>query len=404
MTQRERILAIAVAALLILFGLNLGLRSLVGTLNDREDQVDRAFADLQSLNNTIRMGTKVMDSIGTLTSKSLPRDREAAESQYTSWLYELASDAGMRQIKVVAQGRPIKVVPQGQPLGTPEAYTVHEFQLSGLCEIDRVIDLLGNYYDRDYLHQISSLKLSPTRDSNAISVDLTSRAISLSKADPKQEASLASSGRLSMPIDQYKQVILNRNPISPPNRPPVFGTRPTHEVAIGQSWQLNLQADDPDGNQVTFELVSDTAELAEGLTMEGSQLRWRPEEKGEQQVTVRAVDNGWPRNSAELTLVLKAVEPAAPAAKTPAVDPAEQAFLTGLVSGRGGSRGWIRSQLEGTSVDIFEGAEIQIGSVTARVVSINVLGDYVELETDGNRWTVDMNTSLADAFKASRVD
>lgn len=404
MNPRERLLAIAVAALLVLFGLNVGLKSLVATLSEKEDRVDRAFAELESLSNTIRLGTKATDTLQLLTAKSLPRDPEAAESQYTSWLYELANESGMRQIKVVAQGRPVKVAPQGQPLGTPEAYIAHEFVLSGVCKLDRVIDLLGNYYDRDYLHQISSLKLMPTRDSNLIQVDLTSKAIALAKANPKQEASLESSGRLAMSLDEYKEVILDRNPLSPPNLPPVFVTRSTHEVTIGQPWQIDLQAEDPDGNRVSFELLSDPEELPEAFSMQGSQLRWQPKEKGEQRVSVRAVDDGWPRKSTDLTLVLKAVEPAAPPQKTQSLDPAEQAFLTGLASGRGGSRGWIRSLTEGTSIDIYEGAEIEIGSIAARVIRINVLEDYVELETDGLRWFADMNTSLADAFQKSQVD
>jgi len=404
MTQRERTLAIAVAALLVLFGLNFGIKSLLATLNQKEDRVDRAFAELDSIGNTIRLGTKATDTIQLLTAKSLPRDPEAAESQYTSWLYELAEDSGMRDIKAIPQGRPVKVAPRGQPLGTPEAYIVHEFVLSGLCELDRVIELLGNYYDRDYLHQISSLKLLPTRDPNIIFVDLTSKAISLARANPKQEASPNSSGRLAMSIDDYKQAILNRNPLSPPNRPPVFVTRPSHDVTIGQAWQVELEANDPDGNRVSFEMLSDPEDLPEGLTMRGSQLRWQPREKGEQRVAVRAVDDGWPRKTTDLTLVLRAVEPAAPPAKTPGLDPAEQAFLTGLVSGRGGTRGWIRSRTEGTSIDIYEGAQIQVGSISARIISINVKEDYVELETEGIRWFADMNTSLAEAFQKSRVD
>jgi hypothetical protein len=404
MTQRERTLAIAVAAVLVLFGLNIGIKSFLATLNEKEDRVDRAFAELQSLGNTIQLGTKATDTMQLLTAKSLPRDPEAAESQYTSWLYELASDSGMRQIKVVAQGRPVKVAPRGQPMGTPEAYIAHEFVLSGLCELDRVIDLLGNYYDRDYLHQISSLKLSPTRDSNLITVDLTSRAIALAKANPKQDASLKSSGRLAMPIDNYKQVILNRNPLSHPNRPPAFVTRSSHDVTIGQAWQIDLEANDPDGNRVSFELVSDPKDLPEGLSMQGSQLRWQPKEKGDRKVAIRAIDDGWPRKTTEMTLVLRAVEPAAPPKKTPSLDPAEQAFLTGLVSGRSGTMGWIRSRAEGTSIDIYEGAEIQIGSITARVVSINVKEDYVELDSEGVRWFADMNSSLAEAFQRSQVD
>jgi hypothetical protein len=86
------------------------------------------------------------------------------------------------------------------------------------------------------------------------------------------------------------------------------------------------------------------------------------------------------------------------------VDPAQQAFLTGLVTGRSGAQGWIRSQVDGLSVGIHEGADIQIGSVTAKVISIHVKGDYVELESDGVRWKMDMKTSLAEAYQKRQLD
>ena len=407
MSQRERLLAVAVGILLVLFLANMGLRKALNTLTEKEDRVDGALAELETLTNSIRQGTLATDRLKTLERKSLPNNREAAEAQYTGWLYELADKSGMQQVKVVAQGRPVKVVPKGQPLGTPEAYTVHEFQLQGLCRLDRVIELLGNYYDRDYLHRINSLKFIPTRETGLVNVDLSSQAISLAKASPKQEPSLESSGRLAMSIADYQQNILQRNPLGPPNQPPAFQTRSSHSLTIGQPWQLNLEATDPEGHAVSFELVGDRAELPAGLTFRNGQLSWQPKEKGEQRVTVRAVDDGWPRKESELTLVLRAVDPPAqpPAARpTPQFDPAQQAYLTGLVSGRGGAQGWIRSRAEGLSIDIYEGAEIAIGSITAKVVRIHIQEDFWELETDGVRWTMDMNTSLLDAYRGSQVD
>ncbi len=404
MTQRERYLAAGVGALVLLLILNVGFKRVIGSLNEKEDRVDRAFSELQSLNNTIRVGTKATDLIRLLETKSLPSDHEAAVAQYTVWVSELAKDAGMQQIKVTSQRQPQPMFPAGQPLGTPKAYDIHEFTLSGQCRLDQVIELLSNYYDRDYLHKISSLKLTPTRQPNVLAVELTSKAVSLAKASPQKEPSLESSGRMSMSMNDYKRSILERNPFSAPNQPPVFTTRSTHDATIGQNFQLKLEARDPEGHSVAYELVSDPETLPESLTFENSQLQWKPTEKGEQRVVVKAVDDGWPSQSSEMTLVLRAVEAAAPPAKTPTVDPAQQAYLTGLVTGRGGAQGWIRSRAEDLSIDIYEGAEIKIGSISARVIKINVKEDYVELETDGERWTVDMNVSLAEAFKNSKVD
>jgi hypothetical protein len=42
--------------------------------------------------------------------------------------------------------------------------------------------------------------------------------------------------------------------------------------------------------------------------------------------------------------------------------------------------------------------------VTAKVISIHVKGDYVELESDGVRWKMDMKTSLAEAYQKRQLD
>lgn len=404
MTQRERYLAIGVGALLLIVVLNFVFKGVVSSLHQKEDLVDQAFSNLQSLDSTILTGTRATNLLRVLESKSLPSLQEAAEAQYKSWLYDLAEKAGLEQIRVVAQGRPQPVFPVGQPMGTPKAFDVHEFSLSGNCQLPQALDLLAHYYDRDYLQQISSLKLIPTNRPNQFRLELTSRAVSMAKASAKKEPSLSSSGRLAMSLEDYRKTILARNPLAAPNKPPAFKTRPSHDVPVGKPWQLALEASDPEGNSIQYEIVGNDSPLPPTLSLENGQLKWHPQEKGEQKVVLRAIDDGMPAESSQITLTLRAVDPPPPPEETPSLDPARQAFLTGLVTGRSGAQGWIRSRTEDVSIDIYEGAEIQIGTISARVVKIHVSQDFVELETDGMRWTVDMNTSLAEAYQKSQVD
>lgn len=406
MTQRERYLAAAVGGLMLLLVLNYGFKSVISTLHQKEDRVDRAFSDLQSLSNAIKVGSKAAETLGLLQQKSLPSLQEAAEAQYKGWLLNLAEQSGLQRVKVGSQSAFRQPASAIQLAGKSRTFDIHEFTLSGECRLDQALALLAAYYDRDYLHQISSLKFTPTRQTDLYTLDMTSKVVSIAKASPNKEPSLASSGRLSMSLDDYQRVILERSPFSAPNKPPAFATKSQHDVTIGQAWQLDLAANDPEGHGVTFELVTDPSTLPESLTFEGSQFKWKPTEKGEQRLVVRAKDSGWPAMTSELNLVLKAVDPPKPpeTKQVASVDPAQQAYLTGLVTGRGGAQGWIRSRTEDLSIDIFEGADIQVGSISARVTKINVKEDFVELETDGVRWTVDMSTSLADAYQNSQVD
>lgn len=407
MTQRERYLAIAVGVVVALLLANVGFKKITGTLVLKENRVEKAQAELDSLNSAIESGKRAVTKIERLEKRSLPRKAEEAESQYTDWLYQLAKEVGLAKVKVIPTGRPQKVVPPGAPAGTPEAFTIHEFQLVGECPTDKVVELLAKYYDRDYLHRVKGLKLNPVKQLlNLVNVELTSQAVSLPKVPDKKEPSAEPSGRLVMSIDQYKQKILERNLFSPPNNPPRIETGRSHDVTIGSPWKLDLEAKDPDGNSVKFELVTDRDKLPKDLELRGREISWRPTEQTTQEVVIRATDDGWPRKSTELKLALKAVDAPPPKVETPptTIDPAKQAFLTGLVSGRLGAQGWIRSKAEGISIDIFEGTEIQVGSLKAKVVKINLSEDHVELETDGSRWIADMDTSLADAYAKSRID
>jgi hypothetical protein len=407
MTQRERYLAIAVGVVVALLGANMGFKKITTTLTQKENRVTNAQNELDSLNNDIASGRRAIAKIQRLEAQSLPRKRDEAESQYIEWLYQLAKDLELNKVNVNRVGEAQKEMPVGLPAGSPEAFTVYEFHLYGECTTDKVVDLLARYYDRDYLHRIRSLKITPVKQQpNRVGVDLSSQVISLPKAPEKKEPSLLSSGRLAKSIDDYKMEILERNLFSPPNNAPKIATAASHDVTIGTPWKLDLEAKDTDGHNVKFELLTEKDKLPKDFSLRGKEISWKPTEKTTQEILIRATDDGWPRKSTELKLALKAVDAPAPKveAKPETVDPAKQAFLTGLVSGRGGAQGWIRSKAEALNIDISEGTEINIGSVKATVVKIDLAEDHIELETEGSRWFADMDTSLAEAYSKSKAD
>ena len=407
MNQRERYLAISVGVVVALLLANMGFKKIKTDLTLKENRVEKAQSDLDTLDNVIEGGKRAAKKIERIEKKSLPSDPELAVDQYRAWLIELANQVGLSQESVNFERTQKVQLPGGNQRTPVLAYTFHQFTLAGRCKNEKVVELLAKYYDRDYIHRISKLTL--TRDPkqpNVVVVSLTSEAVSMPKADPKQEPSLQPSGRLAMTTEDYKNKILSRNPFAPPNSPPKFETGRSHDIAIGKPWSLELKAADPDGDRVSYELVTDADKLPPGLSLRRGEITWQPTEKGEKEILVRAVDEGWPHKSSELKMALKAVDPPVEKKETPpsTLDPAKQAFLTALVSGRTGTQGMIRSKAEGISIDIFEGSEITIGSIKATVVKVNLRESHIILETDGSRWVADMDTSLADAYAKSRID
>ncbi len=395
MTKRERVLAIGVGVVFSLFGTQYALNSVTNRLQLKQDLVAKARGESDDMTKLATSGQIAARKIEELNSKSLPTNQETLVAQYRSWLVSLGEEVGMDDIKVTVPERPIR---------TTDAYAKYNFTLRGFCGTDQLVELLGKFYDKNYLHTVRSLKLAMTPQPNVFSVQLDSQALSLRGALPKQEPSAEPSGRLSMAIDEYKRIILQRNPFSPPNKPPRIATGPTHEIQRGSQWSLALEAKDPEDHPVSFELVS--TELPEGLQFQQGELNWRPDKNGEYEVVVKASDSGWPGMSSERKLTLKVVDPPVekPKEEPPKFDVAKQAFVSAILSGRSGPEACIRSRIDGETLYLTEGSDFTLGTVKAKVVSINLKEDFVELESDGARWTIGMDISLADAFKNSQVD
>lgn len=395
MTKRERYLAIAVAGVVGLFVVQYGINSIRSSLQAKQDAVDVARSDAEDMEKILTTGKLAARKLEQLTPKSLPTNHEALVNQYRNWLFELGETSGLNEINVSTP----------RSSSTTVAYSSYDFTLSGLARKDRVIELLAKYFDRDYLHSITNLNLNQTRSRDELRIVLDSRVLALNNASPKQPPSLESSGRLAMSVEEYQAVILGRNPFSPPNEPPRFASSRRHEVPRGDRWSLDLEANDPENHEIEFEVVS--PKLPEGLTFEGGAFSWVPEENGEYEFKVRAKDRGWPSKATEDTFVISVVDPPReePKVEQPKFDVASQAFVSALLRGRRGPEVWIRSRTDGETLQLSEGAGFELGSVKAKVVGIHLDSDYVELESeDGSRWTIGMNTSLAEAYRQSRID
>ncbi len=395
MTQRERFLAMGVGTVIGLFGLQYGINSIRDDLQLKQERVEAARLERDDINRIETSGVIADRKLDQLKIKSLPSKQETLISEYKSWLTKTALDAGLTDIKITTPER---------PSGKTHAYAAYKFTLTGGCRVDQWLDLLGAFYNTDYLHSIQNLKVSLPKDSNRVSISLDAQTLALSNASPSQARSEQPSGRLAKSLDEYKKTILDRNAFSPPNQAPSFA-KTSFDVTRGTPWDQILETKDFENHEVSFEFVS--AELPEGLKLKGKTLSWKPAENGKYEVVVKARDNGWPSMITEQKLTLNVIDPPPPEA--PPVEPAKfdaatQSFVSAIVSGRSGPEAWIRSKTEGKTLKLSEGADFEIGSIKAKIVGINLIEDFVELESEGKHWTIGMDSSLADAFAKSQID
>ncbi len=398
MTQRERYLAMGVGVVVGLFGANYAFTTVRETLQHKQDLVDAARKESDSMKRIATSGAIAARKLDQLKLKSLPTKQETLVAQYKAWLTKTALDAGMTELNVN---------PPEQPFKTAKgAFKAYKFSLSGTCRTEQLLDLMAAYYDTDYLHSLQSLKVNMTKVPNVVTILLESQALALDAASPNQEPTGQSSGRLAMTPDEYKQSILGRNPFSPPNHPPKFAGDKTFNIPRGAPWDQVLATEDDENHDVVLSLVSE--DVPEGLRLDGKTFKWNPKENGTYELLVKATDSGWPRGTTEQKLTLNVVDPPKPdepVPPPPKFDVATQAFVSALTSGRFGPAASIRSRVEGKTVDLAAGSEFEIGSVKAKVVDINLSEQFVELESEGVRWTIGMDdTSLADAFAKSKID
>lgn len=396
MSPRERILAIGVGVTVGLLGLQYGISSVSAKLTAKQAQIDAARKDADNLQLQITKGMISQRDVNAIKAKSMSTNPELLKARYREWLTQLGQEFGLT-----------KVTPQERPVKTTPAYTAYKFTMQGQCRTDQLVELLAKYYDKDLLHSITNLKVTSTNQPNWLDVSLDSQVLALRAADAKQTISEKSSDRLAKSVDEYKQSIIGRNPFAPPNSPPTLATSTRQEVKRGESWNLKLEGKDPESHLVKFELVS--KELPPGLRFSGrsGELSWKPEENGDYEIVVRATDDGLPAKSKEFKMALKVVDPPAPPepkVEPPKFDPASQSRVTALVGGREGPQVWVRSMAESKTYQLSEGEDFEVGTLKGKVVSINLKESFAELETDGIRWLVGMDSTLKEAFEKGKAD
>lgn len=400
MTSRERLLAIGVGVTVGLLGLQYGISSISAKLTAKQALIDAARKDADSLQLQITKGMISQKKVNALKAKSFPSNADLLNGRYREWLTQVGEEVGLT-------GEDFKIGTQPRPVKSTSAYTAYKATMQVQCRTDQLIDLMAKFYEKDLLHTITSLKVTSTPQPNWLNVSLDSQAIALRVADAKQPFSSESSKRLPKTAEEYKQSILGRNPFAPPNSPPALATAPRQEVKRGEAWSLKLEGKDPESHLVKFEMVS--KELPPGLNFSdrSGEISWKPEANGDYEVVVRATDDGLPAKSADYKLAFKVVDPPPPPAPTvepPKFDAASQSRVTALVGGRDGPEVWVRSLTEGKSFQLSEGEDFEVGSIKAKVVSINLKESFAEFETDGMRWLVGMDSTLKEAFEKSKAD
>lgn len=396
MNSREKLLATGVGVIATLF---VG-RSVVSTVQGGFEKKKELIASLEKKKSDqeleLTAGKVASLKLNKVAAKSLPRSEELATADYQKWLSALGEDAQL-------SAQILQYTGDSQERDGP--YHLYKFKLAGTGTIENATQLLHGFYSKDYLHRIVVFELRPIPNStepDQLYISLVCEALALGIAKEKQESPSGVSNRIAKSLDDYKETILGRNLFAPTNQPPKLEPKKSVEAKVGLRLEHTVEAQEMDPKQrVTYELVG---EVPKGLLIDkdSGKLTWSSKETGEYNIDVQATDNGIPRKSSLQSLTIK-VNPL-PSVPPPPVqfDVASQAMITALIFGGEVPEAWIQSKTESRTYKLRKGDQLKLGGVIGLVREVGA--NYVELETEGRRWVVGLDESLADAYSRSTSD
>lgn len=394
MTQRERFLAILVGGGVLLVVFQWCFSSYRGAVKQRQTKLSTVNNQIKTRTEMQLMGELAAAKMDEYALRSLPSDLNQARSLYTAWLLSVLNSNNAKDIKVMpSTPMPIRA---NKPDGFDRLATRLPFNVTANSDIEDFLAILHDIQSKGFLHRIKKVDFKPSRRGEGMEFSLDIHALALATAPEEPREKDHGAWRVEPDLEAYTKVILNRNLFEPPNNKPAFSGSRDLEGVIGRDESFTLAFKDSEDHGLSYELV-DAPSNAQIDSRTGT-LRIRSDETAELEVTVRATDDGYPKQSTEQTLVIKFVEPPPPEEPAPEplkFDDAKQSYLTGLVQGANDWTAWINVRTQGKTLKLRVGDEFQIGSVRGTIASINA--DKVEIKLEDKLVTLTSKVALKDA-------
>ncbi|TWU41899.1 cadherin repeat domain-containing protein [Novipirellula artificiosorum] len=394
MTQRERILSIAVGGLFVLVALQWGFTKYRTAVRTRSNRIETLRNEQLQIEERLLQGAYADRQMGEYLSRSLPGNPERARSDYQSWLLDMLHQSELSDPRVNPSGT--------MPVG--DLYRRLSYSVDGRTDLTKLVKMLHAFYSKDYLQRISKLSISPARDKpGQLDLKMSIDALALMAASDESKPIPDQSWRVDPDLTVYQNRILNRNFFEPPNKAPEFTGNSTVEAIIGKETTLPLTFKDPEQHRLSFEFVEQPIESVK-LDERTGTLTVKSDEKREFDVLVRVVDSGYPNRTTEQKVTVKVVDPPPEPEPEPEYqfDDATQTVLTGLVRGREDWRAWMNVRTRGKTLKLRVGDEFEIGKVKGKVIDVNA--KYVVLESEGRRFELKQGEVLAEAAEQAMVD
>lgn len=392
MSDREKLLGYAVGGLLAIFLLFGVYRMVDASLEKKRTEIN----DLNAVLKTERITNKAAKSDQLLVQefqrRSLPSNLESAHLEFVHWLEQQVKEVGLTKDSVNFDSIP----------RTKEQFKELSYTLTGVGDVRQVTELLYRIHAAKTLHRIRTFDLVKQKDANLLKVNIRVDALSMPDL-PNNEQKVAigdiATDKLAMPLEDYRDLITQRNAFSPANQPPRFDSLRTQEVELGSRLSYNLKAEDPEGHDLLFELGED-APSSMDISKSGT-LTWRPREEGEFEFKVYVTDSGIPAKEDVATLKVRVVPEREPEPREAEeeFDEATVAVLTAIVQGVQDPMPQMCVYNRGKDESLYlqQGDAIKIGKWSGKVLSVDPDRNIVRLSNDEGEFELRLGEALSDA-------
>ncbi len=400
LTQRERILALAVLALVPITFLFIGVMSFVNAYNANVEEQMQIAGQIKTERQKMLDGANAAKRQNYYTSVSLPPSLNAASNEYQQWLKQLLEEVQLDVTTVKPSSEGVITVKPGQP---PIART-KTINVQATGDLQQLNEFLARFYEVDLLHRIDTLRINPLTEGTGskqtrngqlklfFGIEIMSLAEGQSRDDFTEK--LTERNR-----DDYAH-ILKRNIFGPANNAPIVRVRPG-SYTVGRDASFDVSADDADKSDLlSFELIESSVDEAALEQKRPDDRRARftlpSQEPGTYEFKVKVTDSGLPAKESIETFAVTfkpEPEPPAPPADPPKPPPfkySTETRITGIAQDRAGDwRAWIFVRPLNQRYKLKVGETFELDDMTWKVTQI--LEDEVFLEADGKRYVARPN-------------
>jgi hypothetical protein len=242
MTQREKMLAGAVAAVGVLWGGMRGLDRYRTAVDRNEGIASKAKNDLDDAEFAVQRGMKAKQRLIEWGKRSLPTDRDVAESLYQDWIRKELAAAGLTIEQVTDK--------------TLNRRAAHYGELSVEARANGTLEQFSNFlykfYAAPHLHRLSAATLTPSENGAKLAIVLGIDALILAEGPRKAELSTEAEQKLPATQEEFKTHLVSRNVFAPhtpgdPNAGQAGGAEASTIVSDGDGgYHLWVHTESPD--------------------------------------------------------------------------------------------------------------------------------------------------------------